>query len=113
MHLDLFQRLVVSPASVSVIRYTPLRTFVERINDTGTLAGLGAPPVAPPSTPASTPPATMPMTEPAPHVSADGSGAAPAAESIAVPGDPANAATDGVFGAANDGMLGGDPGVRI
>lgn len=121
MHLDLFQRLVVSPASVSVIRYTPLRTFVERINDTGTLAGLGASsialPVAPPSTPGSTPPATMPMTAPmmvpAPHVSADGSGAAPAAESIAVPGDPAIAATDGVFDAANDGMLGGDPGVRI
>jgi broad specificity phosphatase PhoE len=35
MHLDAFQRLVVDPASVSVIRYTPLRPFVERINDSG------------------------------------------------------------------------------
>ena len=35
LHLDGFQRIVVAPASVSVIRYTPLRPFVERINDTG------------------------------------------------------------------------------
>jgi probable phosphomutase (TIGR03848 family) len=35
LHLDAFQRIVVAPASVSVIRYTPLRPFVERINDTG------------------------------------------------------------------------------
>ena len=44
MHLDLFQRLVVGPASVSVVRYGALRTFVERMNDTGSLAGVGAPP---------------------------------------------------------------------
>ena len=37
MHLDAFQRIVVAPASISVIRYTPLRPFVERINDTGDL----------------------------------------------------------------------------
>ena len=30
MHLDAFQRIVVAPASISVIRYTPLRPFVER-----------------------------------------------------------------------------------
>lgn len=42
MHLDLFQRLVVSPASISVIRYTPTRSFVLRLGDTGTLAGIGA-----------------------------------------------------------------------
>ena len=30
MHLDSFQRIVVAPASISVIRYTPLRPFVER-----------------------------------------------------------------------------------
>ncbi len=35
LHLDAFQRIVVAPASISVIRYTPLRPFVERINDTG------------------------------------------------------------------------------
>ena len=34
-HLDLFQRIVVDPVSLSVVRYTPLRPFVERINDTG------------------------------------------------------------------------------
>jgi probable phosphomutase (TIGR03848 family) len=35
MHLDAFQRIVVEPASVSVVRYTPLRPFVLRTNDTG------------------------------------------------------------------------------
>jgi len=41
MHLDSFQRIVVAPASLSVIRFTPLRPFVERINDTGDLGSLG------------------------------------------------------------------------
>jgi probable phosphomutase (TIGR03848 family) len=41
LHLDQFQRLVVDPGSVSVIRYSPLRPFVERTNSTaGDLAGL-------------------------------------------------------------------------
>lgn len=35
MHLDLFQRITVDPASVSVVRYTPTRPFVLRVNDTG------------------------------------------------------------------------------
>ena len=35
MHLDEFQRIVVDPASVSVVRYTALRPFVLRVNDTG------------------------------------------------------------------------------
>ncbi len=35
LHLDQFQRLVVDPASVSVITYTPLRPFVVRMNDLG------------------------------------------------------------------------------
>ncbi len=34
-HLDSFQRIVVDPCSVSVIRYTPTRPFVLRSNDTG------------------------------------------------------------------------------
>lgn len=34
MHLDSFQRLVVDPASLSVIRYTPLRPFVLTVNST-------------------------------------------------------------------------------
>jgi probable phosphoglycerate mutase len=41
MHLDMFQRIQVDPCSVSVIRYTPLRPFVLRMNDTGT--GVPAP----------------------------------------------------------------------
>jgi len=35
MHLDMFQRLLVDPCSVSVVRYTELRPFVVRINDIG------------------------------------------------------------------------------
>ncbi|MCU1605650.1 MAG: Phosphoglycerate mutase [Modestobacter sp.] len=35
MHLDQFQRIVVDPASVSVITYTDTRPFVVRVNDTG------------------------------------------------------------------------------
>jgi broad specificity phosphatase PhoE len=35
MHLDAFQRIVVDPCSVSVVRYTPLRPFALRVNDTG------------------------------------------------------------------------------
>lgn len=46
LHLDLFQRLVVSPASVSVVRYTAARAFVERMNDTGSLDGIGSLPAA-------------------------------------------------------------------
>jgi probable phosphomutase (TIGR03848 family) len=44
MHLDQFQRLVVDPASVTAIRYTPVRPFVLRLNDTaGALAALVPP----------------------------------------------------------------------
>ncbi|MGH3745142.1 MAG: phosphoglycerate mutase, partial [Mycobacteriales bacterium] len=34
-HLDLFQRITIDPCSVTVIRYTELRPFVVRVNDTG------------------------------------------------------------------------------
>ncbi|MFI7553876.1 histidine phosphatase family protein [Micromonospora sediminimaris] len=45
VHLDLFQRIVVDPASVTAIRYTPLRPFLVRLNDVGgDLAGLVPPP---------------------------------------------------------------------
>jgi probable phosphomutase (TIGR03848 family) len=41
LHLDQFQRIMVDPASVSVVRYTPRRPFVVRTNDVGgDLAGL-------------------------------------------------------------------------
>ena len=35
LHLDLFQRIVADPASVTAIRYTSTRPFVLRLNDTG------------------------------------------------------------------------------
>jgi probable phosphomutase (TIGR03848 family) len=45
LHLDQFQRIMVDPASVTVIRYTTGRPFVVRLNDTGAaLAALKPPP---------------------------------------------------------------------
>ena len=35
LHLDSFQRIAIDPCSVTVIRYTELRPFVVRVNDTG------------------------------------------------------------------------------
>ena len=44
MHFDLFQRVVVDPGSLTVIRYTPLRPFLLTANDTGgDLSGLRPP----------------------------------------------------------------------
>jgi probable phosphomutase (TIGR03848 family) len=44
MHLDQFQRIVVDPASVSVVRYTDTRPYVLRANDSGgDLAGFAPP----------------------------------------------------------------------
>jgi probable phosphoglycerate mutase len=40
MHLDMFQRLAVSPASISILSLGPNRPMVERINDTSHLANL-------------------------------------------------------------------------
>ncbi|OBJ77195.1 MSMEG_4193 family putative phosphomutase [Mycobacterium paragordonae] len=50
MHLDSFQRVNADPASVSVIRYTPLRPFVLHVNHTGSRlsAGLRAVPTPAP-----------------------------------------------------------------
>jgi probable phosphomutase (TIGR03848 family) len=45
LHLDQFQRIVVDPASISVVTYTATRPFVVRINDTGgDVSGLIPPP---------------------------------------------------------------------
>ncbi len=49
--LDDFQRISVDPASVSVVRYTPARPFVLRLNDTGGDLGSLRPPQKP-TTPA-------------------------------------------------------------
>ena len=41
LHLDMCQRIQVDPGSLSIVRYTPLRPFLLRMNDTGgDLAGL-------------------------------------------------------------------------
>lgn len=50
LHLDGYQRIVVAPASLSVVRYTELRPFVERVNDTGDLDSLRPPPPKPSDT---------------------------------------------------------------
>jgi 2,3-bisphosphoglycerate-dependent phosphoglycerate mutase len=45
MHLDAFQRIVVDPASLSVVRYTEMRPFVVSLNSSsGSLAHLKPPP---------------------------------------------------------------------
>lgn len=40
LHLDQFQRIGVSPASITVIRYDPLRPTVVRMNDAGAIDDL-------------------------------------------------------------------------
>lgn len=40
MHLDAFQRIVIDPASVTVITYTDLRPFVIHLNHTGERLGV-------------------------------------------------------------------------
>jgi probable phosphomutase (TIGR03848 family) len=45
LHLDQFQRIVVDPCSVSVIRYTDTRPYVLRSNDVGGDLAAFAPPV--------------------------------------------------------------------
>lgn len=44
MHFDQFQRIVVDPASLSVVRYTPLRPFAVRLNDSSSDLGFLTPP---------------------------------------------------------------------
>ncbi|MCX6468518.1 MAG: MSMEG_4193 family putative phosphomutase [Corynebacteriales bacterium] len=64
MHLDAFQRIVVEPASISVIRYSSSRPYVHTVNSTG----------ARPTVPAPPPPADTP------------SGAAPASDDAVIGG---------------------------
>ncbi len=45
-HLDAFQRIVVEPASISVIRYTPSRPYVHTVNATESLSIPKPPPPA-------------------------------------------------------------------
>jgi probable phosphomutase (TIGR03848 family) len=44
LHLDQFQRIVVDPASISVVTYTETRPFVLRVNDSGGDVGALIPP---------------------------------------------------------------------
>lgn len=63
LHLDGFQRIVVEPASISIVRYTPTAPFVVRLNDTGSdLSGLAIKPQRPASdSGTSTDPGTGPV----------------------------------------------------
>jgi probable phosphoglycerate mutase len=81
LHLDQCQRIVADPCSLTVIRYTPLRPFLIRLNDVGgAVDDLLPRPVAP-----------------------DGAGH----ESDAVVGGGAGSGPDGSQGAA---LVGGGPG---
>jgi probable phosphomutase (TIGR03848 family) len=84
IHLDGFQRVTADPASVSVIRYTPLRPFVLHVNHTGALlsAALRAAP----------PPKTEPNTEP----NGEQPGQPPSERADAVP------SSDAVVGGSTD-----------
>lgn len=44
LHLDQFQRIVIEPGSVTVIRYTPVRPFLVRLNDSAGDLGQLVPP---------------------------------------------------------------------
>jgi probable phosphomutase (TIGR03848 family) len=50
VHLDLFQRIVVSPASVNAFAFSPHGVALLKCNDTGSLDDLGAPAPAPAAT---------------------------------------------------------------
>lgn len=65
LHLDGFQRIVVAPASVSVVRYTPLRPFVEKINDTADFPHLQPPKQPPTDTPGNPEAGLIPESGPA------------------------------------------------
>ena len=62
MHLDSFQRLLVDPASISVVRYTSLRPYVLTMNSsTADLAALFQPPAKKPPRGRRTKPAEAPV----------------------------------------------------
>ncbi|MET8872858.1 histidine phosphatase family protein [Nocardia sp. NPDC004278] len=62
IHLDGFQRIVVEPASISIVRYTPTAPYVVRLNDTGTdLSGLAATKPQRPASDSRTPPDAEPV----------------------------------------------------
>jgi len=42
LHMDLYQRIVIAPASVSVVRFGGFGVQLERLNDTADLSDLGA-----------------------------------------------------------------------
>jgi probable phosphomutase (TIGR03848 family) len=85
MHLDAFQRIVVDPCSVSVVRYTPLRPFALRVNDIGGDLSALVPPK--PSRRRRAPSSTSDVRE----ASARGRGALEAASDAVVGGSPGTA----------------------
>ena len=69
IHLDGFQRVTADPASVSVVRYTPLRPFVLHVNHTGARLSAALRAAPPPKTESKTEPngdqPGQPQSEPA------------------------------------------------
>jgi probable phosphomutase (TIGR03848 family) len=65
-HLDSFQRIVVNPASVSVVQYTETRPFVLRMNDNGGELASIVPPKRPVEVDDSRPSDAVPGGEPGP-----------------------------------------------
>lgn len=115
MHLDQFQRISVGPASVSVVRYTEHRPFVELLGETGSLAGIvpAAAPDAAASDATAPNPAAPEATAPnpaAPNPAAPETTASDTTASDAVPGgDPGNAQAAVASGAAPGGSESGRP----
>jgi len=76
VHLDLFQRIAVDPGSLTAIRYTPMRPFLLRLNDTGgDLSGLRPAQRRPRRRPAAAPRASSPASRAAASDAAVGGGA--------------------------------------
>jgi probable phosphomutase (TIGR03848 family) len=83
LHLDQCQRIVADPCSLTVIRYTPLRPFLLRLNDTGGGVDDLLPPPPAETQPAETQPAE---TQPAEAGAGQPGGAPLSSESDAVIG---------------------------
>ena len=78
MHLDSFQRVNADPASVSVIRYTPLRPFVLHVNHTGSRLSAAVRAAPPPKAE----PTADPSAEPAAGSPNQPAGALPSSDAV-------------------------------
>jgi probable phosphomutase (TIGR03848 family) len=93
LHLDHFQRIVADPCSLTVIRYTPLRPFLLRLNDTGGVVDDLLPPPVKPGAPA------------------DGEGAQGAQEAQDGLGSSMSSDSGGSMSRDSDAVIGGGAGI--